>query len=71
LAELKQDKERRRLVQGQIRDGSNGSRMRLWKIELPKLADEPGVPITVCHSPPGTASPVLDRHRQLARQTVH
>jgi hypothetical protein len=32
--------------------GSNGSRVRL---ELQKLADELGIPITVCHLPPGTS----------------
>jgi len=36
--------------------GGNGSRVRLWKIELQKLADELGVPITVCHLPPGTTN---------------
>lgn len=35
--------------------GSNGSRLRLWKIELQKLADELGLAITVCHLPPGTS----------------
>ncbi len=35
--------------------GSNGSRVRLWKLELQTLADEIGVPITVCHLPPGTS----------------
>ncbi len=29
--------------------GSNGSRVRLWKLQ--KLADDLGVPITVCHLP--------------------
>ena len=29
--------------------GSNGYRVRLWKIELQKLADELKFPITVCH----------------------
>ena len=33
--------------------GSNGSRVRLWKVELQKLADELGIAITVCHLPPG------------------
>jgi Rhodopirellula transposase DDE domain len=56
--------------------GSNGSRVRLWKTELQKLADELGVPVTVCHLPPGTskwnkrAPPVLVHHHQLARQTA-
>jgi hypothetical protein len=35
--------------------GSNGSRVRLWKIELQELANEWGLPITVCHYPPGTS----------------
>jgi Rhodopirellula transposase DDE domain len=35
--------------------GGNGSRVRLWKLELQKLADEFGIPITVCHLPPGTS----------------
>src|SRR5207302_11474662 len=34
--------------------GSNGSRLRLWKLELQKLADETGLRIVVCHFPPGT-----------------
>ena len=35
--------------------GSNGYRLRLWKVELQKLADEIGVAISVCHFPPGTS----------------
>jgi hypothetical protein len=35
--------------------GSNGYRVRLWKAELQKLADELHVPITVCHFPRGTS----------------
>jgi len=35
--------------------GSNGHRLRLWKTELQRLADEIGIPITVCHFPPGTS----------------
>ena len=35
--------------------GSNGARVRLWKIELQKLVDEIGIPVTVCHLPPGTS----------------
>lgn len=34
--------------------GSNGYRIRLWKFELQKLANALGVPIHVCHFPPGT-----------------
>ena len=35
--------------------GSNGSRVRLFKVELQKLADETGLDLQVCHYPPGTA----------------
>ena len=35
--------------------GSNGARVRLWKWELQRLADHLGVPISVCHLPPGTS----------------
>jgi hypothetical protein len=35
--------------------GSNGSRVRLWKRELQKLANELGVDIVVSHLPPGTS----------------
>jgi len=43
--------------------GSNGSRVRLWKLELQKLADELDVPITVCHLPPGTSKWNKIEHR--------
>jgi hypothetical protein len=35
--------------------GSNGARLRLWKAELARLADETGLAITVTHLPPGTS----------------
>jgi len=35
--------------------GSNGYRVRLWKLELQKLADKLGIVIHVCHFPPGTS----------------
>jgi Rhodopirellula transposase. len=35
--------------------GSNGSRNRGWKIYLQELSDQIGIPITVCHYPPGTS----------------
>ena len=35
--------------------GSNGYRVKLWKLELQKLADETGLIISVCHLPPGTS----------------
>ena len=43
--------------------GSNGTRVRLWKIELQKLADEIGLPIAVCHFPPGTSKWNKIEHR--------
>jgi len=43
--------------------GSNGSRVRLWKWELQKLADETGLEISVCHFPPGTSKWNKIEHR--------
>jgi hypothetical protein len=43
--------------------GSNGSRVRLWKIELQKLANELGIPIRVSHFPPGTSKWNKIEHR--------
>ena len=43
--------------------GSNGSRIRLWKLELQKLADETGLCIAVCHLPPGTSKWNKIEHR--------
>jgi hypothetical protein len=43
--------------------GSNGYRLRLWKLELQGLVDELGFPITVCHLPPGTSKWNKIEHR--------
>jgi transposase len=43
--------------------GSNGSRLRLWKFELQKFADEAGLRIAVCHFPPGTSKWNKIEHR--------
>jgi Rhodopirellula transposase DDE domain len=43
--------------------GSNSSRTRAWKIQVQELADEIGVPITVCHFPPGTSKWNRVEHR--------
>ena len=43
--------------------GSNGARVRLWKLELQKLADEAGLQISVCHFPPGTSKWNKIEHR--------
>jgi hypothetical protein len=46
--------------------GSNGVRVRLWKRELQKLANETGVAITVAHLPPGTSKWNRIEHRLFA-----
>ena len=43
--------------------GSNGSRVRLWKLELQNLANELEIPISVCHFPPGTSKWNKIEHR--------
>ena len=43
--------------------GSNGARLRLWKLELQRLADETGLEIAVCHFPPGTSKWNKIEHR--------
>jgi transposase len=43
--------------------GSNGAKLRLWKVELQKLADELNLAITVCHLPPGTSKWNRIEHR--------
>ncbi|MCA1679163.1 MAG: ISAzo13 family transposase, partial [Actinobacteria bacterium] len=43
--------------------GGNGNRIRLWKTELQRLADETGLTISVCHFPPGTSKWNKIEHR--------
>lgn len=43
--------------------GSNGARLRLWKWELQRLADETGLALSVCHFPPGTSKWNKVEHR--------
>jgi hypothetical protein len=43
--------------------GSNGYRLRLWKLELQKLADATGLALEVCHFPPGTSKWNKVEHR--------
>jgi len=43
--------------------GSNGARVRLWKVELQKLADETGLALHVHHYPPGTSKWNKVEHR--------
>jgi len=49
--------------------GSNGSRCRLWKVELQGLADEIGLRISVCHFPPGTSKWNKIEHRMFCHIT--
>jgi hypothetical protein len=43
--------------------GSNGYRLRMWKIQLQRLANETGLTISVCHLPPGTSKWNKIEHR--------
>jgi hypothetical protein len=43
--------------------GSNGYRLRLWKYELSRFANETGLAVTVCHLPPGTSKWNKIEHR--------
>ena len=49
--------------------GSNGSRCRLWKVELQRFADENGLAISVCHFPPGTSKWNKIEHRMFCHIT--
>src|SRR4029077_4208611 len=49
--------------------GSNGSRLRLWKVALQQLADETGLTLEVCHYPPGTSKWKKIEHRMLCHIT--
>ena len=49
--------------------GSNGYRVRLWKVELQKLADELGLLVQVCHFPPGTSKWNKIEHRMFCHIT--
>ena len=49
--------------------GSNGSRSRLWKVALQDLATRLGIPVRVCHFPPGTSKWNKIEHRMFCRIT--
>jgi len=51
--------------------GSNGVRVRLWKVAVQALADETGLPITVCHLPPGTSKWNRIEHRLFAHISMN
>lgn len=51
--------------------GSNGYRVRLWRLELQKLADELKMPIQVAHLPPGTSKWNKIEHRMFCHITAN
>ncbi len=51
--------------------GSNGNRVRLWKVELQKPTDEIGLEIAVCHLPPGTSKWNQIEHRLFSYITMN
>jgi hypothetical protein len=55
--------EARRLLICADAGGSNGNRLRLWKLNLQQMADQIQIPITVCHYPPGTSKWNKIEHR--------
>jgi len=46
--------------------GSNGSRLRLWKLELQKFSDETGLSLSVRHFPPGAGKWNKIEHRMFS-----
>jgi hypothetical protein len=51
--------------------GSNGHRVRLWKLELGRFAQEAGLNIRVCHFPPGTSKWNKIEHRMFSFITMN
>jgi Rhodopirellula transposase DDE domain len=51
--------------------GSNGYRLRLWKVELQRWANETGLDVTVCHYPPGTSKWNKSEHRLFSHITMN
>jgi hypothetical protein len=51
--------------------GSNGSRVRLWKVQLQRLATELGLAVHVCHFPPGTSKWNKIEHRMFCHITAN
>jgi len=51
--------------------GSNGHRVRLWKIALQNLANEAGLRISVCHFPPGTSKWNKIEHRMFSHISMN
>jgi hypothetical protein len=53
------------------RQGSNGYRVRLWKMALQKFANETGLRISVCHFPPGTSKWNKIEHRMFSHISMN
>jgi len=51
--------------------GSNGSRSRLWKVALQRLADAIGLRLSVCHFPPGTSKWNKIEHRMFSHISLN
>jgi len=51
--------------------GSSGYRLRLWKVELQRWAEETGLDVTVCHYPPGTSKWNKIEHRLFSFITLN
>jgi Rhodopirellula transposase DDE domain len=51
--------------------GSNGYRIRLWKLELQRWANETGLDVVVCHYPPGTSKWNKIEHRLFSYITMN
>ena len=51
--------------------GSNGSRVRAWKVELAAFAADTGLQVTVCHLPPGTSKWNKIEHRLFSQITMN
>jgi hypothetical protein len=51
--------------------GSNGARVRLWKVELQAFATATGLHVTVCHLPPGTSKWNKIEHRLFAHMSMN
>ena len=63
--------EARRLLITADCGGSNGSRVRLWRRELQRLADELRLTIQICHLPPGTSKWNNIEHRMFCHITAN
>jgi hypothetical protein len=61
----------RRLLVTADAGGSNGARLRLWKAELARFADETGLAVTVAHLPPGTSKWNKVEHRLFSHITMN